>query len=419
MLLLYFQVVHEEGNPFDKFAMALRTSEERVEPVTVGHIPLEISRHVYYFMKEEEGVVSAQVQSTVRRRSLISQGGLEIPISLSCHHEQQEILDVLHDACAGVDEGDDTITDVLEPVTEKLEPRPHELSLGDSSCDEDGDLLLNECARKKRRIINSSADEDDGVNGPKGVLSLSGHSNSSVVQLPAATSSTAADVRSPTTPATPPSATMPSTSAPIVPMMSHETIPALRDYEYVSTQPPLPFSFFPVDEDWQYARCSSLALPLPLSGHPTQLQVCVSNLTPPLNPVPIIGDGNCFFRAISHVLSGNEDHHRQFRDVLCTFTAKNCASFAQYTDCGRDLDHIVSTNMRKDRVWATQVEVYAAATLLNTSVYVFMKTGPVLAWNKHEPVAECVPPGVWPTKKAIYLKNAGGCHYEPVFKLSM
>lgn len=48
----------------------------------VGHIPREISRYTYYFIKHG-GSVSATVQSTQRRKSPIEQGRLEILIEVT------------------------------------------------------------------------------------------------------------------------------------------------------------------------------------------------------------------------------------------------------------------------------------------------------------------------------------------------
>ena len=54
-----------------------------VKLATAGHIPREISRHVYFFLKEEGGKVEGFVYSTKYRPSPIPAGGLEIPLMLS------------------------------------------------------------------------------------------------------------------------------------------------------------------------------------------------------------------------------------------------------------------------------------------------------------------------------------------------
>ena len=33
----------------------------------------------------------------------------------------------------------------------------------------------------------------------------------------------------------------------------------------------------------------------------------------------VVGNGNCYFRCISYVLSGKEDYHRNVRNVLCEY----------------------------------------------------------------------------------------------------
>ena len=48
----------------------------------MGHIPREISRHVYYFIETEGGFVNGSVISTKCRPSPIPFGGLEIPLLL-------------------------------------------------------------------------------------------------------------------------------------------------------------------------------------------------------------------------------------------------------------------------------------------------------------------------------------------------
>ena len=50
---------------------------------TVRHIPREISRHVYYFIKTKGGFVNGSVISTKYRPSPVPSGGLEIPFLLT------------------------------------------------------------------------------------------------------------------------------------------------------------------------------------------------------------------------------------------------------------------------------------------------------------------------------------------------
>jgi hypothetical protein len=74
----------------DPYACAIRTKHFYYDVWrTVGHIPREISRHVFYFLTTERGLVSGHVQSIDQRYSPIPAGGLEIPLKLrfSCETE--------------------------------------------------------------------------------------------------------------------------------------------------------------------------------------------------------------------------------------------------------------------------------------------------------------------------------------------
>ena len=69
---------------FDPYACAIRAKEEYFKGwKTVGHIPREISRHVYFFIKSEGGSVNGTVISTKYRTSPIPAGGLDIPLLLT------------------------------------------------------------------------------------------------------------------------------------------------------------------------------------------------------------------------------------------------------------------------------------------------------------------------------------------------
>ena len=66
----------ERNNPHDRFAVAVMKDK-----LTVGHIPREISKICWFFLHK-----GGTIQCTVtggRRRSLIEQGGLEVPCELS------------------------------------------------------------------------------------------------------------------------------------------------------------------------------------------------------------------------------------------------------------------------------------------------------------------------------------------------
>ena len=64
----------------------------KIGPVTVGHIPREISRFVYFFL-HEGGAVSGTVVDTIPCVSPIPEGGLEIKLLLHFTHPVERILE--------------------------------------------------------------------------------------------------------------------------------------------------------------------------------------------------------------------------------------------------------------------------------------------------------------------------------------
>lgn len=71
--------------------MAVKSARDRVAAITIGHLPLEISRQIFFFV-QHGGMLSAKVNSTARKRSPIVQGGLEIEICLTVKHKEEKIL---------------------------------------------------------------------------------------------------------------------------------------------------------------------------------------------------------------------------------------------------------------------------------------------------------------------------------------
>ena len=63
---------------------------ERIGPLTVGHVPRELSRFILYFI-QEGGLFTARVASTTSRISPIPEGGLEVPILMHFTHENKAI----------------------------------------------------------------------------------------------------------------------------------------------------------------------------------------------------------------------------------------------------------------------------------------------------------------------------------------
>ena len=78
--------VYKENNPVsmshDPYCCKTTVRKiDRIGPVTVGHIPREISQYVFYF-SQEGGTTTGTVKGIVPKISPIPEGGLEIPLLL-------------------------------------------------------------------------------------------------------------------------------------------------------------------------------------------------------------------------------------------------------------------------------------------------------------------------------------------------
>ena len=83
----------------------------------------------------------------------------------------------------------------------------------------------------------------------------------------------------------------------------------------------------------------------------------------------IWGEGNCLFRALTHVTYGTEDNHATVRQILVIFLCNNRPVLLKYITSGSFEEHI-ETVIRQG-AWGTQIELYAAASYYHLPIYIF------------------------------------------------
>ena len=83
--------------------------------------------------------------------------------------------------------------------------------------------------------------------------------------------------------------------------------------------------------------------------------------------IPVLGDGNCLFRALSRLLFDSEDWHAFVRQQLVEFESLNSSLMQSYCD-GNVSNHIAKVKYLT--IWGTHVELVAAASLLKMTIYV-------------------------------------------------
>lgn len=126
----------------------------------------------------------------------------------------------------------------------------------------------------------------------------------------------------------------------------------------------------------------------------------------------IRGDGNCFFRAISKVIYGSETCHSELRQAVVDLLEKHPKEFEQFVD-GSVHEHIKS--MRKLGTWATQTEIYVAATLIQRDIYVLSPdhTGDVYRWLLFSPQFDYKESSVY-DPCYLTLCHTNGNHYDRI-----
>ena len=88
----------------------------------------------------------------------------------------------------------------------------------------------------------------------------------------------------------------------------------------------------------------------------------------PTSCYKIIGDGNYLLRSIALAVSGNEELHQYFRNIITSFIEKNKKHIVNNETSE---DYLNRTQMGENGVWGTDIVLYFAAKFLNCSIFVY------------------------------------------------
>ncbi len=133
----------------------------------------------------------------------------------------------------------------------------------------------------------------------------------------------------------------------------------------------------------------------------------------------ILGDGNCFFRALAYIVHDTEDFHSSVRATLVQFAELNAGSFAKYCTSTSIETHI--QYMKRERIFATQMEAHVAASCLQRTVYIYtQKSGNgEYYWERFDPIPLkpnsdkcCI--AMHPFRCHIELCHVNRCHYDVI-----
>ena len=97
-----FAFKQEKDNKHDRFAVAGQTILPGTpSPFTVGHIPIELSRYIWYALQRGADI-RGEVKSVEYKPSPLVQRGLEIPIEVALKWEERRVMDMLQAKIGGV-----------------------------------------------------------------------------------------------------------------------------------------------------------------------------------------------------------------------------------------------------------------------------------------------------------------------------
>lgn len=185
---------------------------------------------------------------------------------------------------------------------------------------------------------------------------------------------------------TPPPTSPPVTSSPSVEVISVRE----EDVTYV---------FSPVTISTQRKICDNSGGRLVFkkkSGPSGRTNKSYKNTSEPLAVQPIVGDGNCLFRALSFAITGDEEQHAVVRSLICDFLEST--------------GHQKAGEMRQNKVWGTTTEILAAAEMFQLNVCVWASFGRVHTWHIHKPKGDTA-------TQSVYLENKTGNHFNVVTRV--
>ena len=181
--------------------------------------------------------------------------------------------------------------------------------------------------------------------------------------------------------------------------------------------------YHPITEQWQKEKCQLLGIAYveSLEQQPALAGSLLSQFIP-WQTEKIGMDGNCFFRCISKMVSGPENHHVKLRAELCRYMVTDGKSIVNrylktFSNDRSPVTYLKTSAMTENNVWASDVEVMAISCMLDSDVFISTelydatKLWTRKIWHRYSDHARD------PNAISIYISNINHNHYEPVIRL--
>ncbi len=158
------------------------------------------------------------------------------------------------------------------------------------------------------------------------------------------------------------------------------------------------------------ARCSLLVCgdielnPGPLSNHMSVLTIRLARLG--LKPVNIVGNGNCFFRSVSHQIYYTETHHAQIRALAIQHLINSPEHFIESNTDQSWMQYL--QNMSRVETWADHIIIQAVANSHNLRIHI---TGSAPNFSEHTIVSSIFANEPGGNARNIYIGHLDEMHY--------
>ena len=152
-----------------------------------------------------------------------------------------------------------------------------------------------------------------------------------------------------------------------------------HDSPHSANPSPITWNYNPVDIEWQRERANSLRIEICNSSYVNFKEPrTVLRSDPPNYCYRTIGDGNCFFRALSLYLTGDENSHIPLRDMVTDHMVRNINLFLVFKNMVNQQDDFLRYIERKRRThgrgttyWADADIIIATSSLLKTPIVTY------------------------------------------------
>ena len=205
-----------------------------------------------------------------------------------------------------------------------------------------------------------------------------------------------------------------------------------------------PMNYVPVDEVWQRRICNAFGwnYRAPSRGRDLNNLYGINCKTPPETPTKIGSDGNCWFRAIALIATGDQENYMQVKNSVVEFMWANIEilqqTFEDVPYYGENYNIRFSPNFAREVIlfhsqpneWVKNVVMEMTAVMLNTRFYLYyagrkgragswtsIESGSYPVWfrrdqirNYPESVNRAVIPDLGEQSLYIYHKNRN--HFE-------